>query len=255
MSQADELSMRGQHQAAASAWQRVLDLRPGHAPALNHLGTQAMNRGELELAQDYFTRAIASDPKFAMPHANLSRLHSLRGDRAAAIKAIDGAITAEPTAWGPHFEKARLLEDAGRRQQAAMSWSKMLSYIPEPVANSPQAQPWVNQAREAVNANQSELHAFLSQRVDLASHAGTATGRELERFEHCLDIVTGRRPFVTARPLMLPFPRLPAIPFFQLLDYPAVTNGSSRCRGTVGQAASIWEDRVALQNQSNKLTS
>src|SRR3546814_7189727 len=95
MSQADELSMRGQHQAAASAWQRVLDLRPGHAPALNHLGTQAMNRGELELARDYFTRAIASDPKFAMSHANLSRLHSLRGDRAAAIKAIDGAITAE----------------------------------------------------------------------------------------------------------------------------------------------------------------
>src|SRR3546814_10509001 len=166
MSQADELSMRGQHQAAASAWQRVLDLRPGHAPALNHLGTQAMNRGELELAQDYFTRAIASDPKFAMPHANLSRLHSLRGDRAAAIKAIDGAITAEPTAWGPHFEKARLLEDAGRRQQAAMSWSKMLSYIPEPVANSPQAQPWVQQAREAVNANQSGLQI------------GRATGRE-----------------------------------------------------------------------------
>src|SRR3546814_5674132 len=85
----------------------------------------------------------------------------------------------------------------------------MLSYIPEPVANSPQAQPWVNQAREAVKANQSELHAFLSQRVDLASRAGTASGRELERFEHCLDIVTGRRPFVTARPLMLPFPRLP----------------------------------------------
>src|SRR3546814_10141961 len=105
MSQADELSMRGQHQAAASAWQRVLALRPGHAPALNHLGTQAMNRGELELARDYFTRAIASDPKFAMPHANLSRLHSLRGDRAAALKAIDGVITAEPTEWGPRAEE------------------------------------------------------------------------------------------------------------------------------------------------------
>lgn len=222
VAQADELSRRGQHQAAASAWQRVLDLRPDHPQALNHLGMQAMNRGELQVAQDHFTRAIASDPKFAMPHANLSRLHSLRGDRAAALKAIDAAIAAEPTAWGPHFEKARLLEDAGRRQQAAMSWSKMLSYIPEPVANSPQAQPWVNQAREAVRANQSELHAFLSQRVDLASRAGTATARELERFEHCLDIVTGKRPFVTARPLMLPFPRLPAIPFFEREDSPWV---------------------------------
>src|SRR3546814_9881641 len=100
MSQADELSMRGQHQAAASAWQRVLDLRPGHAPALNHLGTQAMNRGEHELAQDYFTRAIASDPKFEMPHATLSRLHSVRGDHAAETKAHDGAIPAEPTPGG-----------------------------------------------------------------------------------------------------------------------------------------------------------
>src|SRR3546814_17362690 len=96
-----------------------------------------------------------------MPHANLSRLHSLRGDRAAAIKAIDGAITAEPTAWGPHFEKARLLEDAGRRQQAAMSWSKMLSYLPEPGANSPQAQPSVNQAREAVKTTKSTMKDFL----------------------------------------------------------------------------------------------
>src|SRR3546814_1540896 len=100
-----------------------------------------------------------------------------------------------------------------------MSWSKMLSYIPEPVANSPQAQPWVKQAREVVNANQSELHVFLLQRVALASRAGTATRRELERFVHCLDIVPGLRPFVTARPLMLPFPRLPAIPFFERDDY------------------------------------
>src|SRR3546814_18099859 len=73
MSQADELSMRGQPQAAASAWQRVLDLRPGHAPALNHLGTQAMNRGEHALAQDYFTPAIARAPKLAMPPDNLTR--------------------------------------------------------------------------------------------------------------------------------------------------------------------------------------
>src|SRR3546814_16891723 len=36
------------------------------------------------------------------------------------------------------------------------------------------------------------------------------------------DLVTGRRPFVTARPLMLPFPRLPAIPFFERDDYPWV---------------------------------
>src|SRR3546814_16813785 len=105
MSQADELSMRGQHQAAASAWQRVLALRPDHAPALNHLGTQAMNRGELELARDYFTRALANDPKFAMPHANLSRLPALRGDRAAATKATDGPATADAPPGGAQTDK------------------------------------------------------------------------------------------------------------------------------------------------------
>src|SRR3546814_9422435 len=101
-----------------------------------------------------------------------------------------------------------------------MSWSKMLSYIPEPVANSPQAQPWGNQAREAVNANQSELHAFLSQRVDLASHAGTATGRELERFEHCLEIAPAPPRSVPRRPLLRPSPPFPASPSSEPKHYP-----------------------------------
>ena len=218
MAKADELSARGQSQAAASLWQQVLDLSPGFPPALNHLGAQAMMRGELAVARDCFTRAIAGQPNFVMAHANLSRMYSLQGDRKAALKAIQDAITADPTAWGPHFEKARLLEADGCTRQAAMSWSSALAYIPDAVANSPHAQEWVKQAHDAIKQNQSDLHAFLAQRVDLAQHRQNP--REVERFEHCLDIVTGRRPFVTARPLMVPFPRLPAIPFFHRDDFP-----------------------------------
>src|SRR3546814_1724078 len=99
---------------------------------------------------------------------------------------------------------------------------------------------------EAVNAIQSELHAFLSQRVILASHAGTATGRELERFEHCLDIVTGRRPFVTARPLMLPFPRLPAIPFFERDDYPWVKDVEARSEEHTSELQSLMRISYAV---------
>jgi aspartyl/asparaginyl beta-hydroxylase (cupin superfamily) len=101
-----------------------------------------------------------------------------------------------------------------------MSWSNALNYMPEPVTRAPHMQPWLEQARAAIRENQEQLHAQLHARMQPLM--GNRERRELQRFEHCLDIVTGRRPFVTARPLMLPFPRLPAIPFFERDDYPWV---------------------------------
>lgn len=215
---ADELSLRGQWADAVSIWNGIIEAFPRNAVALNHLGAHSMARGDLAASLDYLLRAVASEPKFTMAHANLSRLASLRGDQAQALERINDAIASDPTAWGPHFEKARLLEAAGRRREAAMSWGNGLSYMAEPIRNSPHAREWVRQAQDAVRENQAELRVALETRVD-DLRKGMRHG-ELERFNHCLDIVTGRRQFVTARPLTLPFPRLPAIQFFERGEFP-----------------------------------
>lgn len=217
MAEAAECLRRGQNATAVSAWQRVLTLDPQHAPSLNYLGAHALARGDASTASEYLNRAIESDPGLAIAHANLSRLHSQRGDAAAALEAITRAIHAEPTAWGAHFEKAHLLEAAGRGREAAAAWGSGLQYMPEAARNSPQLQQKVQEAMAAVANNQQQLADFLADRLH-GLREGRAH-RELERINHSLDIISGRRSFVTARPLMLPVPRLPAIPFFHREDF------------------------------------
>lgn len=217
MAEAAEWVRRGQSATAVATWQRVLKLDPGHAPSLNYLGANASARGDAAAALDYLNRAVASDPSLAIAHANLSRLHSQQGNAALALEAITRAIHAEPTAWGAHFEKARLLQAAGREREAAAAWGSGLQYMPEAARGSPQLQPMVQQAMSAVASNQAQLADYLADRLN--GLRGGRTHRELERFNHSLDIVSGRRSFVTARPLMLPIARLPAIPFFHREDF------------------------------------
>lgn len=217
MIEADQLCQRGQMEAAAGRWQQALDIEPDYAPALNFIGTYAISRGDLVTGRQYLERAISAAPKFAMAHANLSRLHGMQGNAEAALAAINEAINSDPTAWGAHVEKARLLEAKGETRAAAVYWEKALAYMPEAMARSPQLQALVAEAKKAVSQNQMILRDFLQDRLHGMLGPGGHPG--LERFEHCLDIVTGRREFVTARPLMLPFPRLPAIPFFDSADF------------------------------------
>lgn len=217
MIEADQLSRQGQQDAAVARWRQVLDIESDYPPALNFIGVYTMTRGDLALARAYLQRAVAAAPKFAMAHANLSRLYGAQGDANAALASINDAITADPTAWGAHMERARMLEVKGQTRDAAVSWGRALAYMPESAAQSPQLQQLVAQARKAVSDNQIVLREFLEDRMHgLLGHGGRPG---LERFEHCLDILTGRREFVTARPLMLPYPRLPAIPFFNTAEF------------------------------------
>ncbi|MET1163418.1 MAG: tetratricopeptide repeat protein, partial [Pseudoxanthomonas sp.] len=217
MAEAAEWMQRGQNGNALSLWHKVLGLDPAHAPALNYLGAFALAQGQASEAAHYLHRAIQSDPALAIAHANLSRLHSQQGDQARALEAITAAIHAEPTAWGAHFEKARLLESAGRKREAATAWDNGLQYMPEAARNSPQLRQLVQQASAAVAESRAQLADFLGERLHGLREG--RTHRELERINHSLDIVSGRRSFVTARPLMLPIPRLPAIPFFHREDF------------------------------------
>ncbi|MEO6102068.1 MAG: aspartyl/asparaginyl beta-hydroxylase domain-containing protein [Pseudoxanthomonas sp.] len=217
MADAAESMRRGQSGTAASQWRQVLKLDPEHAPALNYLGAHALAQGDHATAREHLQRAANADPALAIAHANLSRLHTQEGDVASALEAITRAINADPTAWGAHFEKARLLEGAGNQREAAAAWGNGLQYLPEGARTSPQLQHLVQQAMAAVSANQEQLSRFLHERLhDLRDGRDH---RELERFNHSLDIIGGRRSFVTARPLMLPIPRLPAIPFFHREDF------------------------------------
>ena len=217
MVEGDELAQRGQSVSAAVCWQKVLEIEAEFPPALNNLAMLAMHRGDLSMARDLLRRAVAAAPDYTMAHANLSRVHSALGDADSALSEIDAAIKADPAAWGPHVEKARLLESQDKQRAAAASYGKALAYMPEAVQQAPDMQPLVEHARRMQAENQAQMREFLLARIGDLMRTGSP--RQLERFQHSLDVLTGRRDMALSRPLTLPFARLPSIPIFHREDF------------------------------------
>jgi len=217
VAEAESLTKAGRPQEAYGLWERILAVDPGHATALNQLGALTLAHGELDLAESYLERAVAISPRIATAHASLSRLHAIRGDRERALASIEVAIQIDPTAWVPHMQKARLLEEVGQLRQAGLHWGSALNYMPEPVKRQQHMEQTVLHAQTAVRRNQDELATHLEDGIApmLQGH----DHREVERIRHSLDILAGRRSFVTAKPLTLPIPRLPAIPIFHREDF------------------------------------
>jgi aspartyl/asparaginyl beta-hydroxylase (cupin superfamily) len=217
MMEGDQLAQRGQAISAAVCWQKVLELEAEFPPALNNLALQAMHRGDLSIAKDLLQRAVAAAPDYTMAHANLSRVHSALGDRQAALASINAAVIADPVAWGVHIEKARLLEEQGQQRAAAASYASALAYMPDADKQNPQLRGLVEHAQRAVAENRAQMREFLLGR--LGNLMRTGSPRQLERFQHSFDVMTGRREMDLSRPVTLPFARLPSIPIFHREDF------------------------------------
>ena len=215
--EARQAAAAGRVAQAMQAWRQLLALSPGQVQALAQLAQCHLQVGEPDRARELLGQALAIQPGFALAHAGMARVHLAAGDRDAALAALDEALAHEPAAWGARLEKAQLLEDAGRRREAALNWSTALQYLPAEAAQAPHLQSVLARAREAVAANQRALREHLESLTgDLRRQERP---RDVERFQMCLDIVTGRRAYTTAKPLMLPMPQLPAIEFFHRDDF------------------------------------
>ncbi|HTH10689.1 MAG TPA: aspartyl/asparaginyl beta-hydroxylase domain-containing protein [Acidovorax sp.] len=245
LEQASSWSKQNLPERAADCWRRVLEQSPDVAPALNGLGSYYLSRGELDEAQRLLQRAAMVSDQPALAYANLSRVYSARGNLTQALDVIKQAIQAEPTAWGAHVEKARLLQQLGRDREASSAWSAAMAYMPSAIAQASHMQALVNEARAAIAANQVQLREHLLDHMHGALEGGSR--RQLERFDHCLDILTGRRTFVTARPLMLPFPRLPAIPFFHREDYDWVPRLEDAFSDILGELEELLAQQSTFQ--------
>lgn len=217
MIEGDRLAQLGQSVSAAVCWQKVLELEADFPPALNNLALQAMQRGDVAFARDLLQRAVAAAPEYAMAHANLSRAQAALGEDEAALASIDAAIKADPVAWGPRIEKARMLEAKGRQREAAASYGSALAFMPESAKQAPELRPLIEYAQKVTAENREEMREFLLAR--LGDMMRTGSPRQLERFQHSLDVLTGRRDMALSRPLTLPFARLPSIPIFHREDF------------------------------------
>lgn len=203
--------------SAISLLRQALRLDPTHAYAATRMADLLIEQGQYDEAGAFLSTALTHAPRFSHAHLLSARLAVQRGDADGALQSLDKAILHDNSAWGARIEKAQLLESLGRSKEASLCWGNAVRSMPSAVRESPQMQGLIEHARTHVTGNLSALRESLLARVGPRMQGETAGN--LERFNHALDIVTGRREFVTANPLFLPIPRLPAIPYFDRKDF------------------------------------
>jgi tetratricopeptide (TPR) repeat protein len=105
MQEAIALYNRREFDEAAAAFEKVLDLKPDAALAMNYLGIMAENRGDFVEARGYYEQAVQVDPQTPQHYYNLALFYSNRMKDYAAAE----AQLAEAVKRGIHIKYHMLL--------------------------------------------------------------------------------------------------------------------------------------------------
>lgn len=161
-------------------------------------------------------RAEASDPTLVEAPLNRALVLRMQGDYPAAVAALDATLALEPRHFLALLSKGALLEKLGRPRPAATAYRAAIATappvdrLPGPVAGA------LARARDAVREETDAAADFLHARLrDLRGDRPAG-----DRFDEALEIYAGRRRAYVQEPLLLNYPRLPAIAWHDRADFP-----------------------------------
>ncbi|MGE0532122.1 MAG: aspartyl/asparaginyl beta-hydroxylase domain-containing protein [Hyphomonadaceae bacterium] len=214
-----ELAERsGLHSDAKAAWDALISAAPTHPKALFAQGRSLVSRGQARAAVPLLAQAEDGDPGFAEAPFFLALAHKMLGDLQAAVNALDRALAIDPYFFMALLSKAALLEQLGFARVAARTYRNALKIAPSDAALPPSQRAAVDHARKVCSDHAQELAAFL--RVRTQELRGQHANSRLERFDECLDILAGVKKPPVQDPLLLLFPHLPLITFFDREAFP-----------------------------------
>ncbi len=121
------------HAEAARAYERSLELEPGHFDALLMLGTIAAHQAAPVRAAQYFQAAIAVNPDSAVAHMNLGLVRSTLGELALALDSFDTAVVLDPSLAEAHCNRGVALERLERPTQALAAYERAIELDPRHV--------------------------------------------------------------------------------------------------------------------------
>lgn len=150
---------------AMEMYQALLEIRPGHAPALINLGTIHYNQRRFEMAEDHYRRATVADPEYALAFFDLGNVLDEMQRLSEATAAYQKAVALVPQYADAHYNLALAYERQGQRRRALRHW---LAYVRlDPVG------PWAKHAKEqAHKILNTEKLSIVSRRGRLVKAAG-----------------------------------------------------------------------------------
>lgn len=191
---------------------------PRHPRVLNEVALERLTAGDPSGAYQVLTEAIKEEP--SNPSLWLNLAAALRGldRRDEEMAALQRVLAIEPRNLRALLQKASLLELQNKPRAAAAAYRTALQSL-TPGTRTPE---WMAQvlahAREAVDANNRALEAFLEERLTTlrARHAD----QPLRRFDRSLATLVQKERIFRQQPSFMYFPYLPAIEFYERSDFP-----------------------------------
>jgi len=209
------------HTAAAERTARAaIERVPTDVEALQVLGLVAMRAGDTAAAFASLERARGVDPRHAMTHHYIGRVHDAAGNPLAAAEAHAAALRLQPELHVVRLHLGAALERAGQREQSAIQYVRALNdaqgqgrwtgadTTPAPL------RPLVEHAVQVVRATRRAAFEMLF--VPLRARFGADS---LGRVEHALRFFLHEEvpqfPDERQRPSFLYVPGLPTAPYFE----------------------------------------
>ena len=182
-------------------------------PAQNDLlrrAGEALARRDPQSALGLIDQADA----FGVTHdGTLNRALALRllGDFHGALVVLDEALAMQPYDFAALLGKASMLEQVGQARSAADVYRNALKIAPPRERCPPVIQSQIDHAADIVRRHAEALHDHM--RAGVAALRQTVDAATLDRFDEGLEIFAGLKTAPKQEPLLLDYPRLPAIPF------------------------------------------
>lgn len=188
------------------------------AHSLIQSAEQAMAAGDFATALDRLSLFEATSG--GSERSRMLRAASMRvtGDLAGALAALDDVLAEQPYHFVALLSKGAVLEQAGSKTAAVQVYRNVIKIAPPADRIPAAARHQLERARALVDDTNRALCDHL--------HAATADFRsdvrtgDLRRFDEALEIFSGLKRAYVHEPLLLNYPRLPAIPFFDRSYFP-----------------------------------
>ena len=185
-------------------------MEPAAIDALVAEAMVAARRGDASGALALLRKAEAAapgDPNLKMQQALVYRI---TGALPQAVLALDQALAIDPYNFLALLSKGAVLEKLSGERAAARVYRHALEIAP------PEAPPHLvaplARAQAVVDGVDEELENFLRGQIGPLSAAGGELA--MNRLDEAIGVYAGRRKVYQQQPLLLHYPRLPALPFY-----------------------------------------
>jgi aspartyl/asparaginyl beta-hydroxylase (cupin superfamily) len=215
--QAERARAAGQRDEAQRVLARAEAQAPGHPLVLNGRALLCLHDGDFAAARELLVRATQIDRRSPTLWLNLAtalRALKLADDEEQVLTEV---LKLDPRHLIALLRKGELCEIRGKRKAAAQVFHNALQTV-TPATRLPAAlQPLLDHAVRVVRDNDAALAAFLDSRMQ--SVRSTHAAADLERAEHGLSALLGRRRIYHPQPTFLHVPKIPAHEFYPRADF------------------------------------